>query len=218
MRWVSTSTAFVVLLGLASSIRAADDDKTAKDKKEAVDKMVATGTVTGKLIKWGSGSAEKTISLQVVVQVPNLGGIQTMANLQNQLAEASRDTDPRNRLRRVADVQAQMAIHQKDVVKNETHEIDLVPGDDMIIRMKEPPVKVDDKGKPRRLTDKERKEAKGNDPKLPGYTASLEDLRNDEIVTVSLSRKKDAKAATKEEKAENKPVVTMILIVADPPK
>jgi hypothetical protein len=111
-----------------------------------------------------------------------------------------------------------MALHQKDVLKNETHDIDLVPGEDMIVRMKDPPVKLDDKGKPRRLTDKGRKEAKGNDPKLPGFTASLEDLRNDQIVTVTVSRKKDAKTATKEEKAENKPVVTQILIVADPPR
>jgi hypothetical protein len=216
MRWVFTFPVAVLLLGLASSLRAADDDKTAKDKKEAADKMVASGTVTGKLLKWGSGSAEKTITLQVTVQVPNPGGIQTMANLNAQLADASRDTDPRNRIRRVADLQTQMAIHQKDVLKNETHEIDFVPGEDMIVRLKEPPVKTDDKGKPRKLTDKEKKDAKGSDPKLPGYTASLEDLRNDEIVTVTLARKKDAKNATKEEKAENKPVVTMILIVVEP--
>jgi hypothetical protein len=218
MRRFSRFTALALLLTIASTARAADDDKAAKDKKEAADKMVASGLVTGKLIKWGNGSAEKTIALQVTIQVPNPGGIQNMANLQVQLAEASRDSDPRNRLRRMADVQAQIAIHQKDVVKNETHEMEFVPGDDMIVRLKDPPVKTDDKGKPRRLTDKERKELKGSDPKLPGYTASLEDLRNDEIVTVTLSKKKDSKTATKEEKAENKPVVTMILIVADPPK
>jgi hypothetical protein len=218
MRWISRGTAVILLLASATAGRTADDDKTAKEKKEAADKMVATGSVTGKLIKWGNGSADKTISLQVTVQVPNPGGIQTMANLQVQLAEASRDTNPVNRANRIASVQAQMALHQKDLLKNETHDIDLVPGEDMIVRMKDPPVKLDDKGKPRRLTDKEKKEAKGNDPKLPGYTASLEDLRNDQYVTVTVSKKKDAKTATKEEKAENKPVVTQILIVADPPK
>jgi hypothetical protein len=216
MRWISRSTAVILLLSLAAAGRTADDDKAAKDKKDAADKMVATGSVTGKLIKWGNGSADKSICLQVTVQVPNPGGIQTMANLQVQLAEASRDTNPVNRANRVASVQAQMAIHQKDLLKNETHEIDFTPGDDMIVRTKEPPTKLDDKGKPRRLTDKEKKDAKGSDPKLPGYTASIEDLRNDQFLTVTLSRKKDSKTATKEEKAENKPVVTQILIVADP--
>jgi hypothetical protein len=192
---------------------AADDEKPSKEKKDAADKMVASGQVPGKLLRWGSET--KTITLQVTVQVPNPGGLQTLANLQAQLADASRDPNPVNRAKRVADVERQMALHQKDGVKNETHDIELQPSDDLIVRWKTPPTVLDDKGRPKKLTDKEKRDLKGDNPKLPGYTASKEDLKNDQLVTVYLSKKKDAKK-DKEAEKDNKPVVTMIVIEYDP--
>jgi hypothetical protein len=218
MRWFASSLAVVLVVGWTAL--GGDDDKAAKEKKDAADKMVSKGTISGKLIKWGNGTNEKTITLQVTVQVPNPGGLQTMANLENQLLDASRDGNPVNRARRINDVRTQMALHQKDVVKDEKVEVELVPSDDLIVRMKDPPVKTDEKGKPRKLTDKEKKELKGSDPKLPGYTASMEDLKNDEFVTVYVTQKKLPKSTTKDkdEKPDNKPTATMIVILLDPPK
>jgi hypothetical protein len=203
----------VALLLAVSCALAADDDKASpKDKKDAADKMINSGQVAGKLVKWGSAGSAKTITVEVVLQVPNPGGIQTMANLKFQLADAARDTNAVNRARRVADIQAQMALHEKDLVKNEHHDIEFQPGDDMIVRWRNPPTMLDDKGKPRKLTDKEKKDLKGPDPKLPGYTAAQDDLKNDEIVTVYLAKKKK----DKDDKTENKPVVTMIVIELEP--
>jgi len=203
----------VAFLLAASCALAADDDKTnTKDKKDAADKMINSGQVGGKLVKWGSAGSAKTITLEVVLQVPNPGGIQTMANLNLQLADALRDTNAVNRARRVADIKTQMALHEKDVVKNEHHDIEFQPGDEMIVRWRKPPIMLDDKGKARKLTDKELKELKGPDPKLPGYTAAQDDLKNDDIVTVYLAKKKKEK----DDKTENKPVVTMIVIELEP--
>jgi hypothetical protein len=213
MRCILKPAVCVLVAILASPLVAADDDKVAKDKKDAAEKKVATGQVPGKLIHWGSDS--KSISLQVTVQVPNPGGLQTLANLQVQLADASRDPNPVNRARRVADLEGQIAIHQKDAVKNENHDIELQPGDDLIVRWRNLPVVLDEKGKPKRLTEKEKKELKGDNPKLAGYNASKEDLRNDQLVTVYLSKKKETKETKKDKEAE-KPVVTMIVIEYDP--
>jgi len=213
MRWHSKSAVCVLLVIFASALFAADEDKTAKDKKDAAEKKIATGQVPGKLIRWGSDS--KAITLQVTVQVPNPGGLQTLANLRVQLAEASRDPNPVNRARRIADVENQIAVHQKDAVKNETHDVELQPGDDFMVRWRNLPVVLDEKGKPKRLTDKEKKELKGDNPKLPGYTASKDDLKNDQLLTLFLSKKKDTKDTKKDKEAE-KPVVTMIVIEYDP--
>jgi hypothetical protein len=213
MRWISHSAICVLLVMFASPVFAADDEKPSKNKKDAADKMVASGQLSGKLMHWGSDS--KTITVQVTLQVPNLGGLQTLANLQAQLADASRDPNPVNRARRVADIETQIAVHQKDALKNEKHDIEVQPGDDLIVRWKNLPAVLDEKGKPKRLTDKERKELKGDNPKLPGYTASKDDLKNDQLVTIYLSKKKDAKK-DKEAEKDNKPVVTMIVIEFDP--
>jgi hypothetical protein len=77
--------------------------------------------------------------------------------------------------------------------------------DDLKVRMKNPPVVYDDKGKKKNLTAKEKKDLKGDDPKLPGYTAGFEDLKVNQVVQVSLVYKKSDKT--------KQPLASMILIV-----
>jgi hypothetical protein len=64
--------------------------------------------------------------------------------------------------------------------------------DDVKVRTINPPVQYDDKGKKKVYTAKEKKELKG-DPKLPGYTAGFEDLKVNQVVEVTLVRKKTDK-------------------------
>ena len=84
----------------------------------------------------------------------------------------------------------------------------LMTVDDVKIRTQEPPVAYDDKGNKKKYTAKERKELKGDDPKLPGYTAGFEDLKVNQIVQVSLVYKKSDKTM--------KPLASLILIVRQP--
>ncbi len=76
--------------------------------------------------------------------------------------------------------------------------------DDVKIRTTNPPVQYDDKGKKKVYTAKEKKELKG-DLKLPGYTAGFEDLKVNQIVEVTLVRRKTDKEA-------KQPLACMIVI------
>ncbi len=73
--------------------------------------------------------------------------------------------------------------------------------DDVKVRTLTPPVVYDDKGKVRKHTAKELKELKGKG-NLPGYTAGWDDLKVNEIVSVTLGIKK----------GEKNPLATMIVI------
>jgi len=74
--------------------------------------------------------------------------------------------------------------------------------DDVKVRTQNPPIEYDDKGKKKRYSAKELKELKGKG-NLPGYTASFGDLKANQIVQVTLHKRK----------AEDKPFATMILIM-----
>ena len=65
------------------------------------------------------------------------------------------------------------------------------------VRFLRAPAAYDDKGHFRKRTAEELKELKGPDPKLPGYTADLGDLKNGQTVVVRLGKVqpgKDGKA------------------------
>jgi hypothetical protein len=69
----------------------------------------------------------------------------------------------------------------------------IVPIDDVLTRRYRLPTK-DEAGQPKTYTDEERKQLKGDDATLIGYTASFDDLKVGQTVRVSLARKRtDAK-------------------------
>lgn len=104
-------------------------------------------------------------------------------------------------------------------VQYKDEDITLVPTDDLKVRVLTPPVVFDDKGRPKRYSAKELKELKG-EGNLPGYTADLESLHPNQTVLLYLMRKK--KPAKKEGALEkdglddDKPLVRMIVILAEP--
>jgi hypothetical protein len=79
--------------------------------------------------------------------------------------------------------------------------------DDVKVRTKNPPVAYDDKGNKKKYTAKELKELKG-DSKLPGYSAEFNDLKQNQVVEVSLVRKKSDKG--------KQPLAGVIMIVTQP--
>jgi hypothetical protein len=159
------------------------------------------------------------------------GFSQNMSQAANYQAQA-------NQAMLLAAQQKALAARQASVaVVNETRyqEIDLPTRDDVKVRQAYPPEAFDEKGKRRRLTAKELKEAKGDDPKLPGYQADFSSLREDQVITATLARPKDeAKpkpAAKKDKEAAKKdkekdadwlgdklPPASLIMIVVDQPQ
>jgi hypothetical protein len=217
---------FLMTLGvvcLSVSLGAAQDSKPAskpaKDTKEATDKMISSGMVTGRLLNWGSSKKEKeTITLEITVDVADPAGLQTQARLENQLAQvsANRGLNAADRIRQTADISRQITQNQPHLVKQEKFKMDFRLGDDFSVRRAELPAKTEG-GKVVKYTEKEKKELKGPNPKLPGYTANEEELKNDQLVTVYLSKKKEPKSSSKD-KSQAPPIITTILIQKEPTK
>lgn len=204
--------ALFVVLTLVGTISAADKD----DKKK--DDLINAGQVTGQIAH--VESAGKGFRITVQVPVPDPVAMLKMANLQRQLAMSA----PRNRV----NIMRQIAQQQQNMVRMEPRPLDLEPVEDLIVRRKNPPIAFDENGKIKRYTQKELKELKGEDPKLPGYQADFDSLQMGQIVQVSLVKKKPEKpvgkpkAIKKEDiefllNEEERPLVKMVLIVAEPP-
>lgn len=68
--------------------------------------------------------------------------------------------------------------------------VDFALADDVKVRTNLLPAERDEKGKPKRLTPDEKHKLKGDDPKLPGYTAELSGLHRGQVVEVHLGRLK----------------------------
>jgi hypothetical protein len=197
---------------------AAADKGMAGDKKEAAAKMIAAGELTGRVVNVEQTKKSFTLEVTLTYQVPNPGAIANIANIKLQMAQA-RDINTVRNLQ-VQLLQAQVQMMQ---VHKENHNIDVDASDDVKVRLKDPPVTFDDKGNVKKYTAKELKELKG-DPKLPGYAGDFDSIHQDQIIQVTLSKMKEApkKAGKEKDKdadalaGDNKPVATMIMILAEP--
>ena len=95
--------------------------------------------------------------------------------------------------------------------------VQLPVSDDVKVRRMNLPVDFDDKGKPKRYTQKERDELRGPDKKLPGYMAALDDLKPGQFVEVQLVRKagQPKNPKDKDALAEYQPQIALIVIITD---
>src|SRR5262249_15605993 len=134
------------------------------------------------------------VEVKVKYPVLNQGVANTIASLTAQMAQAQLDRNPTNRLQRMNQIQVQLAQNQAKLydLKEATHKFEMEATDDMKVRFLQPPAVLDDKGNLRKHTAQDLKDLKGDNPKLPGYTAELADVAKDQIVTVNVARKKEA--------------------------
>jgi hypothetical protein len=208
--------ALAVVLPAGADDKKVDPAKLPADQKDAASKMITAGELTGKLLN--VEAAKKTVNLEVTLTyaVPNLSAIQAIANLKLQLATTRDPNAARSYMVQMAQQEANA--YQ---IKKEAHTVDIETADDLKVRMANPPIAFDEKGKPKKYTPAELKELKG-DPKLPGYAGDFDSLRPGQIVTIKLMKMKDTpkakptKDTDKELFGDNKPMGTMIMIVAEP--
>jgi hypothetical protein len=213
---LASLVALAVVLPLHADDKKADPAKLPADKKEAADKMITAGEITGKLLNVEPNKKAFTLQVPVKIAVPNPGAMQQMMNLQMQL---SRPMAPAQRMQLLMQMQQQQASLVQ--IKEEFQSVDIDSADDLKVRVPNPPVEFDEKGKPKVYTKAQLKEMKG-DPKLPGYQADFDSLHPDQIVTVTLVKKKETPKPKKDAdkdplEAENKPVASMIIIQMEPP-
>lgn len=214
----------------------ADKDKD-KDKDVTSEKMVKAGVLTGKVVAIYEDKRVLRLAVTVAVQRVNAGSLQSIQNAQRDLAMARARGD------RSGMMSAQRAMMQAQAslidVERRTQDVELMVQDEAVVRAARPKTEFDEKGKVKKLTKAELKEQKGPDPKLPGYNAEFSDVATEQIIQVSLVKKKvtgavakaavkpkaKAKGKGKEDDADaaadllgdNLPQVSMIVILADPP-
>jgi len=212
-----------------------DKDK-AKDKdpdvKEKATQWVTKGKVTGKV----TAVYEDKRKLRIQVQVPTLdaGQVQAMANAQAAYSQAAARRDGNG----MRSAQQQLQQAQARLYKMENKDFEIQAIDEVIVRTMTPKAEFDEKGRPKKLTREELKEAKGEGElaKMAGYKAEFGDLQTEQVIQVTLVRKKGAPApkpkivmpkkgkgkdldADLEALAEDAtPQVSLIMIVATPMK
>jgi hypothetical protein len=252
-----------LLLALALSVGAADKDRSNSKyipTQDDIDALIKAKEVIGKVSKLESTGKGFTLIYEYEYLDPNQKGINTAAkNLNRQQQQILRQYNQimktKNPTQRAMKLQQLMLRIQsmpiQDVsklfkTKKGRKDFDLVAIEDVKVRVKKLPVRYDEKGNVQEYTAKEKKELKGKDPNLPGYTAEWDNVSNGQTVKVYLKAKKKkpakdkdgkdkdkakddkakddkadakddkAKAKDKEEDDDDRPQVRMILILENP--
>lgn len=226
IRWVATLVVPVMLL---TGPLVGAQKKPNADKDVTTEKMVKAGVVVGKVA--AVYEDKRKIRLQVRVPKLNPGALQSIQSAQVQMAQARARGDF-NGMRSAAQSLAQA---QGQLYTYGTEDVELQALDDVVVRTLRPREEFDEKGKIKKLTKAELKELKGPDPKMPGYKAEFGDVSTDQVVQVTLVKKRGAPApkpvlkpkakgkkdgdadAAADLLADNLPQISMIMIVAEPP-
>jgi hypothetical protein len=229
--------ALLTVLMLAAAAFAADKkadkkkDPAPKDSSPADYKALADAhTVTGKLLS--VGGSDKSLNLRVEYQIlqPNAKGAKGQGhnNMQHLLREQQQIMRTRNPWVRAQKLQQfeidvlrqqNRAAGQTFKTISEHKDFDLQSTADVTVRYQDPPAQYDDKGYLKKYTAAELKEMKGKDSNLPGYAADFDKLAPGQTVRVTLAKPKADKDKPKDKDAPDdvKPLVSMIVIVADAP-
>lgn len=196
--------------------------------------------------KSGSGEAY-TLNKAVVGQAQKQRQYeQQMANLMREQQQAMQIQNPQKRKQKMRQIAIQMqkmqtqqmykgpdgqpgANGQKANANRAYKEFEVDLADTLVVRRNFVPWEYDDKGYLKTYTQDEITAMRGKDSSKPGYTAKFEDLQGGQIVKLYLTTpttkpeaRKDAKAEPKKTEDESagsvtRPVVTMILILAEAP-
>jgi hypothetical protein len=188
MRHIPRLAVFLLVVGLVLPVLAADekkpDPKKDLDKHVNTEKTIKAGQLTGKILQ--IYESKKTLRLQVQIPQLNQGAVANYANYQQQYALALARGDRNG----AANALRNMAVQEANLYTMQPKDVELTATEDVKVRLLYPPPQFDDKGKIKKYTPKELKELKGPDPKLPGYTGEFSDLQQDQIVQVTLVKKK----------------------------
>ncbi len=173
---------------------------------------------------------------QAAIQAQQVLGQAQQAIVQAQQAAAKKDSNGLSQnMNQAAQYQAQAAGYQLQAAQYNAlasrlqgnlytyetryQEVEITTTEGVVVRTAIPPEVYDSRGKLRRPTAKELKEAKGDDPKLPGYQADFSSLREKQVVAVTLVKKKDVPKVDKKDAGlfgDHKSQASLIVIIAEP--
>ncbi len=192
-----------------------------RDPEAAKEKALRSSVIRAKVM--AVIEDKKTVRLQLTVPYVkvNNGAVQNYYNAQMSMLRATNPQAMYNAQVQMAQAEAQ--IYQ---LATTTKDVEWQATDDVKVRMLNPPAQFDDKGRIKKYTKKELKELKGDDKKKLGYPGEFSDLKQDQIVEVTIVKKKDApcaapkrgkgKDADPELLPDNLPQISMVMILVEP--
>jgi hypothetical protein len=227
MSWVAALLVPAVLL--VGSL-GADDKKPNPDKDadKPTEKWVKVGVVAGRLITVYEDKRKFRLQITIPVTKLNQGALAGLQQAQVQMAQAR----AQGNLQGILQAQVAMQQHQRNLytIEKHTKELEFQAIDDVLVRTAKPREMFDEKGRIKKLTKAERKELKGPNPKTPGYKAEFGDLTAEQVLQVTVVRKKGAAKVVRPKGKKGKDAdvldadlgddtlhVSMIMILADPP-
>jgi hypothetical protein len=209
----------IFLPGSQAQERKGDSPKATSEEKNVTKEKKLSGTkVTGKLIKLDTN--ERSFTVQLKIAKENQSAIQNIANLEVQLRNAIRNRDKGG----IANAGVELEKNKANLVTYvDGPPVDFFTDDNFKVRTMIAPVEFDEKGKPRKLTEKEKKALKGPDPKAPGFVADFDSLKQGQLVDVYLPKTKRSAEKKKPAKGEDEPAnskerlkALMLVIRAEP--
>jgi hypothetical protein len=232
--WLGLMALFVILLPAPAADDRSDTTTKSEANKKQYDKLIKSGkSFIGKLVKVDADQRHLTVEVTYKSLKQDPQAVQHLANLQLQMVEAQRHRNPVDRLTQTNRIQLEIEKATRNLYKDQTQKIELDAPEDMKVRTMLLALEFDDKGKPRKLTEKEKRERKGPDPTLPGYMADFDSLKPDQTVEVylakqpakskvTLNRRSQNVAEEKDKDADNtestRPKIAMIVIRAEAQK
>jgi hypothetical protein len=198
--------------------------KQVLDKNVNTDKAIQTGQFTGKIVT--VAESKKSLRLSIPLQVPQRNHCEAKwaADEAIEYMQALYRGDANAAAAHLLSWQEHQAkIYSLGI---DYKVVELKTTDDVKVRLANPPLKVNEKGKIAPLSATERQKLKGPDPQLPGYMGEFSDLTQDQVVTVTLVRKKGegprlpppvrGKPVDPTALLENLGQVSVILVLVDP--
>ena len=225
IRWIA-ALALPVMILTGALVEAQKKPNPDKDVEKSTDKMIKVGVVTGKVMNVYEDKKKIRIQITYTTQTLDPGAVQRMAQARRDMAMARDRQAAYNAQNALA--QAQRTMYKTE---SKTKEEEIQATDDVVVRMLKPKEEFDEKGKPKKYTKKEKAELKGTDKKLPGYQADFGDIATEQIISLTLVRKKGAPVATRPVRpvrkgkdkeaaddllADNAPQASLIVILREP--
>lgn len=229
---IALAVALTIALLAGADEKKQSGSKTKPTSEQDYKQLGQIHEIVGKIVR--ASPSDKSLTLQIeypvlqpwskaALESADLGALALYRDQQRLFREEQKSLTARNPAQAAKQVQ-QLHWHALRVgasgnngngsafkVVTQRKEFDLQATDDVNVRLAKLPLEFDDKGYPKKYTDKELKERKGPDPNLPGYASSFEELKPGHIVKVTFGRAKtDSKDA---DKKDEHPHITRIIVV-----
>ena len=217
MRKLSVILGFLGVLVICSPPEASGQKKPKEQKATTADykSLENTKEIEGTLIALDQDTRLMTLKVGYAYLEPNphfhpnskanADFVRRTNKLIAKYQQALTISDPVKRLNRLQELSVKMQVLQLEAPVGPPpfrtavayKDVTAEPTDNVMVRRSKLPPQYDDKGNVKPYTDKEKKELRGDDPKIPGYAALWADVQKKQKVKLYLKSKKDIDKAKK---------------------